>query len=145
MSDKIYNFQTGRFIQRYGSAHKKLLKAGLTNENSSDTKKKVKSKEKVIRKIDISSDEEEEEVKPLVKPNKPIVKSSKSKKAQQKIQEILNGLSKKQIEKMNDAQLTSYVQKKFIEDCRITKDEEETEDEDNEDNNQEEDFDSDSE
>ena len=46
---------------------------------------------------------------------------------------------------MNDFEITSYVQKKFIEDCRITKDEEETEDEDNEDNNQEEDFDSDSE
>jgi hypothetical protein len=153
MSDKIYNHLTGRFIERYGSAHKKLLKLNLTNENNSNMKKKVKPKEKVSKKYYASDSEEEEEEEVVVKqkvkdvkPNKPEKKPEKkavkSKKGtEKKIQDILNGLSKKQIEKMNDAQITSYVQKKFIEDCRITKDEEETEEEDNEEE-EEEDFDS---
>jgi hypothetical protein len=163
MSDKIYNFQTGRFIQRYGSAHKKLLKAGLTNENSSDTKKKVKSKEKVIRQIEVSSEEEQDEEvvvklaksnkkgKSLKKPVKNVVSkndTNKSKKAQQKIQEILNiRLSKKQIQNMNDAQITSFVQKKYIEDCRIKKDdtEDDTEEDNGEEDNEDEDNESDSE
>ena len=154
MSDKIYNHLTGRFIQRYGPAHKKLLKLNLTNENNSDMKKKSKPKEKVIRKIEVSSEEEQEDEeeeeenvvvklpksnkkgKSLKKPVKNAVSknnTNKSKKTQQKIQEILNGLTKKQIKNMNDFEITSYVQKKYIEDCRIKKDEDDNDDDDDSD------------
>ena len=98
MSDKIYNHLTGRFIQRYGPAHKKLLKQGLTQENNSNMKKKVKPTEKVIRKIEVSSEEEQEEeeeevvVKQKVKKVKPLVKKvkpDKSKKINKKFKKYL--------------------------------------------------------
>ena len=81
MSDKIYNHLTGRFIQRYGSAHKKLLKQGLTNENNSDMNGKVKtgvrpiptarSTKKVSKKYYLSDNEQDEEEE---QPSEPVAK-----------------------------------------------------------------------
>ena len=83
MSDKIYNHLTGRFIQRYGSAHKKLLKQGLTNENNSDMNGKVKAgvrpiptakpTKKVSKKYYLS-DNEQDEYEEEEQPTKPVAK-----------------------------------------------------------------------
>lgn len=137
MSDKIYNHLTGRFIQRYGLAHRKLLKEGLTQENNSNMKRKVKTEpnnekvkslkkplasNKVVRKIEVSSDNLSSRCSNKMRASDEDKyenhNDENNEDIEEKIQEILNGLTKKQIQKMNDAQLTTYIQKKYVEECR---------------------------